>query len=151
MVVLDPYLLVDLAAEERESTLSACQHAHFAVSDHLLQDDFPSDEYTQITAAITKEKIARLSVLAVDMADLMSTRNVLAFHQVATLATARRHRCLFASDCTAFRRIAGSVLKFDHILCGADVRMRFALTESTTRQHRIVEGRISRSLSRRGT
>ena len=116
LVVLDPYLLLKLPAE-----LFGHAQVQFAVSDHLLPEEFPARDHAQIVQAVTREKVGTLSVRAVDLGDLLSMRNVLAFHQITSIAAARSHKCLFASDCCVFRRMAGQILAPTRVLRGADV------------------------------
>ena len=126
-VVLDPYLLMSMSAALPNGALAACLSAQFAICDHIPPGDFLSEEYGQLIQAINRENIEMLSVPAVEIADLLSMRNVLVLNQIATIAAARCHGCMFASDCCTFRRAATTVLKPAHVLCGRQVRQRFNL------------------------
>lgn len=126
-VVLDPYLLISWSAILSTGALSACLYARFAICDHMPPGDFIPEEYEQLMQAINRESIETLSVPAVEMADLLPMRNALVLNQIATIAAARFHGCMFASDCRTFRRAATTVLEPVHILCGRQVRQRFNL------------------------
>jgi len=126
-VILDPYLLMSLSAMYSTGSLSDCLYARFAVCDHIFPDHFLVGEYEQIMHVMNQENIETLSVPAVDLADLLSMRNVLVLNQIATIAAARFYGCMFASDCRAFRRAATTVLEPTHIFSGGQVRQRFNL------------------------
>jgi hypothetical protein len=127
-IVLDPYLLMSLSAILSTGALSACLYARFAICDHMPSGDFLPEEYERLMQAINQENIETLSVPAVEMADLLPMRNALVLNQIATIAAARFHGCMFASDCRTFRRAATTVLEPAHILCGRQVHQRFNLS-----------------------
>lgn len=124
-VVLDPYLLMSMSAVLPHGELAACLYARFTICDHIPPGDFLSEEYKQLMQAIDRENIEMLSVPAIEMADLLSMRNVLVLNQIATIAAARCHGCMVASDCCVFRRAATTVLKPADVLSGSQVRQRF--------------------------
>lgn len=126
-VILDPYLLISMSATLSTGALAACLCARFAICDHLLPGDFLPEEYKNLMQAITQENVEKLSVPAVEIADLLPMRNVLVLSQIATIAAVRYHDCMFASDCCAFRRAAATVLKPAYILCGRQISQRFNL------------------------
>ncbi len=126
-VVLDPYLLMSMSAVLPNGALATCLYARFAICDHIPPGDFLPEEYEQLMQAINRENVETLSVPAVEIADLLPMRNVLVLNQIATIAAARYHGGMFASDCCTFRRAATTVLKPAHILCGRQVRQRFNL------------------------
>jgi hypothetical protein len=126
---LDPYLPMSMSAELPTGALAACLCVRFAVCDHLLPRDFLLEEYKHLTQAINRENVEMLSVPAVEVADFLPMRNILVLNQIATIATARHHGCMFASDCCTFRRAATTVLKPAHILSGRQVRQRFNLNQ----------------------
>lgn len=126
-VILDPYLLISLSAEFPTGILESCPYARFALCDHLPPEDFLPEEYNRLIQAIHRENIDKLSVPAVEMADLLPMRNMLVLNQIASIAVARCHDYLFASDCCTFRRVASTALKSAHILCGKQVCQRFLL------------------------
>ena len=130
IVILDPYLLISLSAILSAGALAACLCARFAICNHICPGDFLPEEYNQLMRAIHREHIEQLSVPAVELADLLSMGNVLVLNQIATIAAARYHGCLFASDCSVFRREATTILKPTHVLCGRQVRQHFNLNES---------------------
>jgi hypothetical protein len=110
-VVLDPYLLMSMSAMIPSGALAACLYARFAICDHIPPEDFLPEEYEQLVQALNRENIEMLSVPAVELADLLPMRNVLVLNQIATIAAARCHGCMFTSDCCVFRRAATTVLK----------------------------------------
>jgi len=124
-VVLDPYLLISMSATFPTGLLASCFYARFAVCDHLLPEDFLSEEYKQLMQALHREKVDTLSVPAVEMVDLLPMRNILVLNQIATIAVARFHGYLFASDCCTFRRAASTILQSADVLCGRQVCQRF--------------------------
>ena len=126
-VVLDPYLLISMSAVLPNGALATCLYARFTVCDHIPSGDFLPEEYEQLLQAIDRENIEMLSVPAVEIADLLHMRNVLVLNQIATIATARCHSCMFASDCCVFRRVAATVLNPAHVLSGKHVCQRFNL------------------------
>lgn len=127
VVVLDPYLLISISMMLPIGALAACLYARFAICDHILPGNFFPGEYRQLLQIIHRGSIEMLSVPAIEMADLLSMRNVLALNQIATIAAVRHHGCILASDCCVFRRAAATVLKPDHVLSGRQVRQRFHL------------------------
>jgi hypothetical protein len=126
-VILDPYLLMSMSAVLPTGALAACLYAQFAICNHIPPGDFIPEEYEQLMQAINRENIETLSVPAVEMADLLPMRNALVLNQIATIAAARFHGRMFASDCRTFRRAATTVLEPIHILCGKQVRQCFNL------------------------
>jgi hypothetical protein len=126
-VVLDPYLLISMSAVLSPGTLLACPHARFAVCEHMTPGDFLPQEYKRLIQAINREHMEMLSVPAIEIADLLPMRTALVLNQIATIAAARFHGCMFASDCRIFRHKATTVLEPNYILCGRAVRQRFKL------------------------
>lgn len=126
-VILDPYLLMSMTAILPAGALAACLCARFAICDHLLPGDFLPEEYKHLMEAIDQENIETLSVPAMKITDLLPLRNVLVLYQIATIAAARCHGCMFASDCCILRRAATTVLMPARILCGRQVCLRFHL------------------------
>lgn len=120
-VVLDPYLLMTIP------TGVMLRHVRLAVCDHLLPGDFLLNEYTRIIEVVNREKITLLAVNALEVTDLMSMRDVLVMYQIVTIAAARRHQCLFASDCRIFQRMARKALNPDQVLSGQALCRRFGV------------------------
>lgn len=130
IVILDPYLLIYLSTMLSCGTLAACLHARFAVCDHIIPGDFFQESYGRLMQTIDREQIVKLSVPAVEMADLLPMQKILTLNQIATIAAALHHDCMLASDCSTFQRMATIVLNPANVLCGKQVCQRFNLSRS---------------------
>lgn len=126
-VVLDPYLLMTLSDAVSAGALSSCGVARFALCDHLAPGDFRPADLARIRRAAEREAVALMGVAATDLTGLLGLRDVLALSQVASIALARSHSGLLASDCVVLRRMACSALAPGRVLCGLELRQRFSL------------------------